>query len=114
MMRYVREAHGAPAGEGAAGAPPAVDIEAGEEVSATEGEATEGETPTAEDPVDTLLRQEQKDRAKEEAAGVEMPSPPPAPSNAPPAPSKAPPAPAPGKAPPAPAKAAAPISPSGR
>jgi D-alanyl-D-alanine carboxypeptidase/D-alanyl-D-alanine-endopeptidase (penicillin-binding protein 4) len=72
MMRYVREAHGgAAAGEGMPGAPPVTDIEAGEEISATEGEATEAETPTAEDPVDALLRQEQKERAKEEAAGVE-------------------------------------------
>jgi len=74
MMRYVREAHGAAApGEGAGGAPPVTDVEAGEEVSASEGEATEGETPTAEDPVDSLLRQEQKERAKEEAEGGEAP-----------------------------------------
>jgi serine-type D-Ala-D-Ala carboxypeptidase/endopeptidase (penicillin-binding protein 4) len=69
MMRYVRDARGAP-GQPGEGAPPAVDIEAGEEISATEGEATEGETPMAEDPVDALLRQEQKERAKEEAAGL--------------------------------------------
>ena len=72
-MRYVREAHGQPGQPGEPGAPPAVDVEAGEEVSATEGEATEAETPTAEDPVDALLRQEQKERAKAEAAGVEGP-----------------------------------------
>jgi D-alanyl-D-alanine carboxypeptidase/D-alanyl-D-alanine-endopeptidase (penicillin-binding protein 4) len=75
MMRYVREAHGAGgAGDGAPGAPPVTDIEAGEEVSATEGEAVEPETPSAEDPVDALLRQEQKDRAKEEATGEAPPS----------------------------------------
>jgi D-alanyl-D-alanine carboxypeptidase/D-alanyl-D-alanine-endopeptidase (penicillin-binding protein 4) len=69
MMRYVREAQGllTRPGEVLAGAPPAIDVEAGEEVSATEGEATEGETPSAEDPVDVLLRQEQKERAKAEA-----------------------------------------------
>ncbi|HVU49101.1 MAG TPA: D-alanyl-D-alanine carboxypeptidase/D-alanyl-D-alanine-endopeptidase [Polyangia bacterium] len=90
MMRYVREAHGGAApGEGPAGtSPPVTDIEAGEEVSATEGEATEAETPTAEDPVDALLRQDQKERAKEEAQGAEAPS---APGAAPPAkPSAAP------------------------
>jgi serine-type D-Ala-D-Ala carboxypeptidase/endopeptidase (penicillin-binding protein 4) len=73
MMRWVRDAHGAPGGEGEPGAPLTTDIEAGEEISATEGEATEAETPTAEDPVDALLRQEQKDRAKEEAASGERP-----------------------------------------
>ena len=67
MMRYVREAHGSP-GASEPGAPPAIDVESGEEVSATEGEATEAETPTAEDPVDALLRQDQKERAKHEAA----------------------------------------------
>jgi D-alanyl-D-alanine carboxypeptidase/D-alanyl-D-alanine-endopeptidase (penicillin-binding protein 4) len=72
MMRYVREAHGLP-GAPEPGAPPAIDVESGEEVSATEGEATEAETPTAEDPVDALLRQDQKERAKEEAASTEMP-----------------------------------------
>ncbi len=80
MMRYVREAHGSP-GAAEPGAPPAIDVESGEEVSATEGEATEAETPTAEDPVDALLRQEQKDRAKDEAA---------APLVGPPAPAAAP------------------------
>jgi D-alanyl-D-alanine carboxypeptidase/D-alanyl-D-alanine-endopeptidase (penicillin-binding protein 4) len=70
MMRWVREAHGGPGGKGEPGAPPASDIEAGEEVSASEGEATEAETPTAEDPVDALLRQEQKERASEEAAAA--------------------------------------------
>ncbi len=76
MMRYVREAHARPGapGEAVPGAPPVTDVEAGEEVSATEGEATEGETPTAEDPVDSLLRQEQKERAKEEAEGAEAPT----------------------------------------
>jgi hypothetical protein len=74
MMRYVRDARGGVGpGEGEPGAPPVTDIEAGEEVSATEGEATEAETPTAEDPVDALLRQDQKERAKEEAAGAEAP-----------------------------------------
>jgi D-alanyl-D-alanine carboxypeptidase/D-alanyl-D-alanine-endopeptidase (penicillin-binding protein 4) len=76
MMRYVREAPGGGPGEGAPGAPPAIDIEAGEEVSATEGEATEAETPTAEDPVDALLRAEQKERAKAEAASDPAASPP--------------------------------------
>jgi D-alanyl-D-alanine carboxypeptidase/D-alanyl-D-alanine-endopeptidase (penicillin-binding protein 4) len=83
MMRYVREAHGGTAGEGAAPAAPVTDIEAGEEISASEGEATEAETPTAEDPVDALLRQEQKDRAKEEAEAVEGAAPPPAQNSAP-------------------------------
>jgi D-alanyl-D-alanine carboxypeptidase/D-alanyl-D-alanine-endopeptidase (penicillin-binding protein 4) len=74
MMRYVREAQGqrAQPGEGA-GEPPAIDVEAGEELSAAEGEAIEGETPSAEDPVDALLRQEQKERAKEEAASQAAP-----------------------------------------
>jgi D-alanyl-D-alanine carboxypeptidase/D-alanyl-D-alanine-endopeptidase (penicillin-binding protein 4) len=69
MMRYVRDAQGAAGGpgEGVPGAP-AIDVEAGEEVAATEGEATEAEAPSAEDPVDALLRQEQKERAKDEAA----------------------------------------------
>ncbi|HSZ82356.1 MAG TPA: D-alanyl-D-alanine carboxypeptidase/D-alanyl-D-alanine-endopeptidase [Polyangia bacterium] len=103
MMRYVREAHGLP-GATEPGAPPAIDVESGEEVSATEGEATEAETPTAEDPVDALLRQDQKERAKEEAATTEMPPgaagpklpapPPPTPAK-PPAPSVAPPIPPP-------------------
>jgi hypothetical protein len=61
-----------PAGEGA-GEAPAIDVEAGEELSAAEGEAIEGETPSAEDPVDALLRQEQKERAKEEAASQAAP-----------------------------------------
>jgi D-alanyl-D-alanine carboxypeptidase/D-alanyl-D-alanine-endopeptidase (penicillin-binding protein 4) len=91
MMRYVREAQGqrAQPGEGA-GEAPAIDVEAGEELSAAEGEAIEGETPSAEDPVDALLRQEQKERAKEEAASQA------APENAPGAPplSKVPAAPA--------------------
>jgi D-alanyl-D-alanine carboxypeptidase/D-alanyl-D-alanine-endopeptidase (penicillin-binding protein 4) len=100
MMRYVREAHGAgSAGESAPGAPPVTDIEAGEEISASEGEAVEPETPTAEDPVDALLRQEQKDRAKEEAASeapTAGPAPPPqSPATAP----KTPPAPKPAKVP---------------
>jgi D-alanyl-D-alanine carboxypeptidase/D-alanyl-D-alanine-endopeptidase (penicillin-binding protein 4) len=77
MMRYVREAHGAGLpGEGAAGAPPVTDVEAGEEVSATEGEAVEAETPTAEDPIDALLRQEQKERAKQEATADPASAPP--------------------------------------
>ena len=69
MMRYVREAHGEP-GRARRGEPPAIDVEAGEEVSATEGEATEAETPTADDPVDALLRQEQKERAAREASAT--------------------------------------------
>jgi hypothetical protein len=73
MMRYVRDAQGhAQPGEGA-GEAPAIDVEAGEELSAAEGEAIEGETPSAEDPVDALLRQEQKERAKEEAASQAAP-----------------------------------------
>jgi D-alanyl-D-alanine carboxypeptidase/D-alanyl-D-alanine-endopeptidase (penicillin-binding protein 4) len=93
MMRWVREAHGGIAAEGAAGAAPTTDVEAGEEISASEGEATEAESPTAEDPVDALLRQQQKEAAKEEeAAGVEGPAAPPpsAPAPAPPAPGAAP------------------------
>ncbi|HEV3030619.1 MAG TPA: D-alanyl-D-alanine carboxypeptidase/D-alanyl-D-alanine-endopeptidase [Polyangia bacterium] len=98
MMRYVREAEGLGGrpGEGLPGAPLPVDIEAGEEVSATEGEAVEGEAPSAEDPVDAVLRQEQKARAKEEAtadptaapaaAGAPAPRPP---AVQPPAPLKA-------------------------
>ena len=88
MMRYVREAHGVSGQPGTVepGAPPAIDVEAGEEVSATEGEATEAETPTAEDPVDALLRQDQKERAKEEAAGAMGPPAPPAGASGAPAP----------------------------
>ena len=66
MMRYVREAHGA-SGASVSGAPPATDIEAGEEVSESEGEAVEPEAPSAEDPVDSLLRQDRKQRAADEA-----------------------------------------------
>ena len=68
MMRYVREAQG-PRGQPGQGTPeaPAIDVEAGEEISATEGEATEAETPSAEDPVDALLRQDQTERARQEA-----------------------------------------------
>jgi D-alanyl-D-alanine carboxypeptidase/D-alanyl-D-alanine-endopeptidase (penicillin-binding protein 4) len=82
MMRYVREAHGGAAEELPAGAP-AIDIEAGQEVSETEGEAIEPERPTSEDPIDALLRQDQKDRAAAEAAGT-------APTSAAPAPAPAP------------------------
>ena len=109
MMRYVRDAHARPgqAGEAVPGAPPAIDVEAGEEVSATEGEATESETPTAEDPVDAILRQAQKERAKEEAAGVEgAVGPPPAGAEQPTAPRSAPPA------APSPPKRAPPAAPS--
>lgn len=94
MMRYVRDAQGTavPVGEGGA---PAIDIEAGEEVSATEGEAIEPEAPTAEDPIDALVRQDRKDRIAREAAEVSAPKtpPPPVPPKTAPAPSKAPPAP---------------------
>jgi D-alanyl-D-alanine carboxypeptidase/D-alanyl-D-alanine-endopeptidase (penicillin-binding protein 4) len=69
MMRYVREAHGA-AGVLPGEAPPATDLEAGEEVSESEGEATEPEAPSTEDPVDALLRQDRKERAQEEATGA--------------------------------------------
>ncbi|HTA18338.1 MAG TPA: D-alanyl-D-alanine carboxypeptidase/D-alanyl-D-alanine-endopeptidase, partial [Polyangia bacterium] len=96
MMRYVREAHGV-SGAAEPGAPPAIDVETGEEVSATEGEATEAETPTAEDPVDALLRADLKERAKEEAVTTELPPgasgptlPAPPPPKAPPAPAKMP------------------------
>jgi D-alanyl-D-alanine carboxypeptidase/D-alanyl-D-alanine-endopeptidase (penicillin-binding protein 4) len=89
MMRYVREAEGQPA-EAPLGAPPAIDVEAGEEVSATEGEATEAETPSAEDPVDALLRQEQKERAKQEAATEGAAPGPPASTPSPPSPLKPP------------------------
>jgi hypothetical protein len=82
MMRYVREAHGGPAEELPGGAP-AIDIEAGQEVSETEGEAIEPERPSAEDPIDALLRQDQKDRAAAEAAGT-PPAAAPAPAPAPP------------------------------
>jgi PBP4 family serine-type D-alanyl-D-alanine carboxypeptidase len=114
MMRYVREAQGQPGAPGAPLAPPPVDIEAGEEVSATEGEATEAEAPTAEDPVDALLRQEQKQAAKEEAAGQGsvLPSPP-APSSAP-GPSKPALPPSPPGAPPAKAQPPPPGAPSAK
>jgi serine-type D-Ala-D-Ala carboxypeptidase/endopeptidase (penicillin-binding protein 4) len=69
MMRYVREAHG-PLGTAPEAAPAALDVEAGQEISETEGEAIEPETPSAEDPVDALLRKERKDRAEQEAGGA--------------------------------------------
>jgi serine-type D-Ala-D-Ala carboxypeptidase/endopeptidase (penicillin-binding protein 4) len=73
MMRYVREAHGG--ATAVPGAPAPTDIEAGEDVSESEGEALEPEAPSTEDPVDSLLRQDRKERATEEAkpadAGVE-------------------------------------------
>jgi hypothetical protein len=75
MMRYVRDAQGA-SGEAPAGGGPEIDIEAGQEVSETEGEAIEPERPSAEDPVDSLIRQDQKDRAAAEAAGAPPATPP--------------------------------------
>jgi D-alanyl-D-alanine carboxypeptidase/D-alanyl-D-alanine-endopeptidase (penicillin-binding protein 4) len=74
MMRYVRDAQGSTPAE-AGGAPPAIDIEAGEEVSSTEGEAIEPETPSAEDPIDALVRQDRKDRIAREAAETSATSP---------------------------------------
>jgi D-alanyl-D-alanine carboxypeptidase/D-alanyl-D-alanine-endopeptidase (penicillin-binding protein 4) len=82
MMRYVRDAQLAP-GEGAPAAVPAIDIEAGEEVSESEGEGVEPETPSAEDPVDALLKADRKERAAGEAAGMPAPPPKPAPEAAP-------------------------------
>jgi D-Ala-D-Ala carboxypeptidase 3 (S13) family protein len=69
MMRYVREAHGA-TGEALPGTAPVTDIEAGQEVSETEGEAVEPEKPSADDPIDALLRQAQRESAAAEAAGA--------------------------------------------
>jgi len=106
MMRYVRDAQGS--GEAAPAAPPPMDVEAGEAVSESEGEATEPEVPTAEDPVDALLRQEQRERAKEEAAVA--PPPPGAPAGTPPATPKPATTPA-SPAKPAPAKPPTPTTP---
>jgi D-alanyl-D-alanine carboxypeptidase/D-alanyl-D-alanine-endopeptidase (penicillin-binding protein 4) len=97
MMRYVREANGAK-GEALPGTTPSIDIEAGQEVSETEGEAIEPERPTGEDPIDALLRQAQKESAAAEAAGAATgaagaggaPVPPPGQTKAPAAPMKAP------------------------
>ena len=69
MMRYVREAHGA-TGEALPSATPVTDIEAGQEVSETEGEAVEPEKPSTEDPIDAFLRQAQRESAAAEAAGA--------------------------------------------
>ena len=105
MMRYVREARGA-AGLGEPALPAAPDIEAGEEVTESEGEATEPEAPSVEDPVDALLRQDRKERALEEAAGANANA---APPGAPAASSAAPP---PGSVPARPLKA--PVAPPAR
>lgn len=83
MMRYVRDAHGAATPEGG-GPPPPIDIEAGEEVSSTEGEAIEPETPSAEDPIDALVRQDREDRIARESAEAASPAPPTPTSPAPP------------------------------
>jgi hypothetical protein len=93
MMRYVRDAQGVtPAASG--DAPVAIDIEAGEEVSSTEGEAIEPEAPSTEDPIDALVRQDRKERLAREAAeasATPAPTPPPATSPAAPKPSPSPP-----------------------
>jgi D-alanyl-D-alanine carboxypeptidase/D-alanyl-D-alanine-endopeptidase (penicillin-binding protein 4) len=83
MMRYVRDAHGGAPVE-AGGAPPPIDIEAGEEVSSTEGEAIEPATPSAEDPIDALVRQDREERIARESAEAASPVPPTPTSPAPP------------------------------
>jgi D-alanyl-D-alanine carboxypeptidase/D-alanyl-D-alanine-endopeptidase (penicillin-binding protein 4) len=69
MMRYVREANGATVAPHPGGTP-AIDIEAGQEVSETEGEAIEPEHATGVDPVDAVIKKDLKERAAAEAAGV--------------------------------------------
>jgi D-alanyl-D-alanine carboxypeptidase/D-alanyl-D-alanine-endopeptidase (penicillin-binding protein 4) len=82
MMRYVREAQEAPHELGAE--PPILDVEAGEDVSESEGEATEPEAASTDDPVDAVLRQDQKERAAREATPPPgaAPTPPTAPTAA--------------------------------
>ncbi|HVZ71261.1 MAG TPA: D-alanyl-D-alanine carboxypeptidase/D-alanyl-D-alanine-endopeptidase [Polyangia bacterium] len=108
MMRYVREARGA-AGE-AGSAPPDLDVEAGEDVSESEGEATEPEAPSTDDPVDAVLEGERREHASQEAAAAAAEGATPAPPTTTPAPQK-PPVPAPAtkpSPPPAPSKPAPP------
>jgi hypothetical protein len=98
MMRYVKEAQGGARELGAE--PPILDVEAGEDVSESEGEATEPEAPSSDDPIDAVLRQDRQDRATREAAEAAAEKP--APTTATPPPAKPPAAPPPKPTVPAP------------